>query len=126
MPKRSKDTMTEQPDIDVDIDIEADDELDPEESAPEPPPIPHHPDLIDAYDRLDYIAVDGHTLVAEYKFSDGSGIKAWTRDQGAAYATRHLTRDRHAVLLSGQSRVGVDEVNAEIEQLAADREAADD
>lgn len=134
MPKRKDTDMTNPPEVDIDLyDIDPDD--DPEidnyadagpEVEPEEPKVAHHPDLIQGYDRHDYVAVDGQTLVAEFKFDDGSGIKAWTRDQGRLYTTRHIAKAGHAVLLSGRARVSVDEVNAEIEGIAAGLESTDD
>lgn len=138
MPRRKDADMTDQPEVDIDLydvdphaDAEIDDysiidpDIDPEVES-EAPQIAHHPDLIEGYDRYDYVAVDGQTLVAEFKFDDGSGIKAWTRDQGRLYTTRHIAKAGHAVLLSGRARVSVDEVNAEIEGIAAGLESADD
>lgn len=133
MPKRKDNEMTDPLEVDIDPNLDPDPQVDNYSTTdhdpdvePEAPKVAHSPDLIQDFDRYDYIAVDGQTLVAEFKFDDSSGIKAWTRDQGKSYTTRRISKFGQALLLSGQSRASASDVNAEIEAIAAELEANND
>jgi len=65
-----------------------------------------------AGDHEDYLAADGSTVVSNFAFADGTGLKAWTSDAGQTYTTRDIRRDGRPVLQSTRTGLRVDEVNA--------------
>lgn len=84
-------------------------DLDPADDLPAPDP---DEALTDKFDRVDYLAVDGVTVVTVFTLADGSAIKAWTNDGGKTYTTRNIKADGTASLRSTTPDMTPAEVNA--------------
>jgi hypothetical protein len=80
--------------------------------TPDDDDTPYLDDLLTTeHDRHDYLASDGWTIVHQFTFADGTGLKAWSQDEGRTYTTRTIDTDGAPSLKSTINDMSVDQVN---------------